>query len=417
MKKTVWLLMWLTFQVSAQDLNAPAAAVSVEPQLLPEVSREHQVALEQMARFTLALEQIRRLHAGSGAEVDYETLIDNAIAGMMSKLDRHSSYLDTKDAQSMKAESQGVFGGIGVVISLVNNGIAVVSPIEDSPGWTAGLLARDVIVDIDGTPTRGMTVEAASALLRGDPGTEVKLKVRRPGENKVLEFALTRAIIETRPVQRHRVLTEEIGYIRVNSFAQNTAALLREEMTALNKRNMRGLVLDLRGNPGGLLESAVEVAGLFLPKGTLVVFTKGREAEGRKDYLTHTRSHRFQPALVILVNEGSASASEVVSGALRDHQRAKLVGKKTFGKASVQSILPLPDGSALRLTTATYFTPSEKEIHEKGIVPDVEVSLPMRLWRELQEAPAEGWEWKNDPQLLKAVELLQEALAKPAAEG
>lgn len=415
--KKILLLLLLSQPLLAQETPEAVTDVPASAELVPEVSHDHQKALEQMARFTLALEQIRRLHASGGSDVDYETLIDNAIAGMMSNLDAHSSYLDNKDAQSMKEDTLGVFGGIGVVINGANGGLLVVSPIEDSPGWEAGLLARDLIVEIDGMSTRNMNLESATSKLRGDPGSEVTLKVRRPGERNLIDFRLVRAIIETRPVQRHRVLTEDIGYIRVNSFAKNTAALLREEMTALHKRKMRGLVLDLRGNPGGLLESAVDVAGLFLAKDTLVVFTQGKEADSRKDYKTTTRPHRFTPELVILVNEGSASASEVVSGALRDHKRAKLVGKKTFGKASVQSILPLPDGSALRLTTATYFTPSEYEIHEKGIVPDVEVGLPMRVWRELQNAPAEGWEWRKDPQLQKAVEVLNPIQAPPAAEG
>ncbi len=412
-----WITLLLMLQAARMPLSAELPDPSVPPgdtsALEPPVSREHQEALQQMARFTLALEQIRRLHASKGEEIRYEVLVDHAIEGMMSGLDRFSSFLDSDDARSMREESQGAFGGIGVVIQSLQQWITVVSPIEDSPGWEAGLLAHDRIVAIDGESTRGMTVEGASARLRGRPGTEVHLRVSRSGREAPLDLTLVRAVIETRPVQRLRMLNPDTGYIRVNSFARNTAPLLRQELTALSKRKARRLVLDLRGNPGGLLDAAVEVASLFLPRGTLVVYTLGREEADRTDHVTKNRPHRFAPELVVLVNEGTASAAEIVSGALQDHRRARIVGRRSFGKASVQSILPLPDGSALRLTTGYYYTPSHRAIHEKGIVPDVEVDLSALIWREVANAPAENWDWSPDSQIRKAVELLAPPAAAP----
>lgn len=384
--------------------------------LLPEdppPKREEQLAYEQMARFTLAMEQIHDLYVKSGKEVSYETLIDGAIRGMMAQLDGYSEFMNTDTLRSLEETTREAFGGVGVVINRRGEWITVVSPIEDSPGWEAGLLAGDQIREIDGRSARGLEMSEAVNRLRGKPGSEVTLLVRRPEENRVFEVTLMRSVIETPSVSKSLQLTEGIGYVRVKTFSENTAALLRRELTSLNRRGVKGLVLDLRGNPGGLLASAVEVAGLFLPTDTLVVYTQGREGEARKDYRTRLAPHRLNPQLVLLINEGSASASEVLAGALQDHDRATVVGQTSFGKASVQSIVPLPDGSALKLTTASYFTPQDREIHEKGIVPDVVVPLSMRRWFASQagELPES---WQTDPQVQKAVELLQ---AQPEIQG
>lgn len=366
------------------------------------------LAFEQIARFTLALEQIHRRYVEAGEEVDYDVLIDGAIEGMMSKLDGYSDYMEGDSLKMLEETTRGRFGGVGVVIHQEGDWITVVSPIEDSPGWEAGLVAGDRFVRIEGESARGIGITQAVDKLRGEPGTDVELLVRRPSENRTFEVTLTRSIIENPSVNTHRVLEEGIGYLRVKTFTENTPRLLRRELTALNRKGVNRLVLDLRGNPGGLLASAVEVAGLFLPLDTLVVYTRGREDSPRKDYRTTLPPHRLNPELVVLVNRGSASASEIVSGALQDYDRAVLIGQTTFGKASVQSIVPLPDGSALRLTTATYHTPHDREIHEKGIEPDEVVNFSMRHGFRALAGMLEEGDWGADPQLTRAVELLRD---------
>lgn len=376
-----------------------------------EVDPERRAAFEQIARFTLAMEQIRRLHVEAGKEVDYGMLIDGAIEGMMSKLDPYSEYLENESVEDLRDETRGAFGGVGLVINRGPRFITVVSPVEDSPGWEAGLVAGDQIVAIEGESARGITVEEAVDRLRGEPGTEVRIRVRRPSENRSFDITLTRAVVKNRSVPDHRLLTDDIGYLRVKLFNDTTARLLRSELTELGKRGVKGVVLDLRGNPGGLLSSAIEVAGLFLPRETLVVYTRGKGDEPRREFFTSTRPHRLEPELAVLVNEGSASAAEIVSGALQDHGRAMLVGGKTFGKASVQSILPMPDGSALRLTTAQYFTPSDRLIQDEGIEPDVPVAMSMREWLRVREPFSDEWNWERDSQIEKAVELLRRRLS------
>lgn len=383
----------------------PEADALVQETATPSPNEE-QLAYEQIARFTLAMEQIHDLYVKSGKEVSYEQLIDGAIRGMMSNLDHYSQYMNTDTLKNLQQTTQEAFGGVGIVINRMGEWITVVSPIADSPGWEAGLLAGDQIRKIDGESARGIDTAEAVNRLRGEPGSEVRLEIRRPAEKRVFEVSLTRSVIETPSVTKALILAPGIGYVRIKTFSENTAQLLRRELTALNRKGVKGLVLDLRGNPGGLLGSAVEVASLFLPRDTLVVYTQSREPGDRKDYRTQLGPHRLNPRLVLLINEGSASASEVLSGALQDHGRAILVGQTSFGKASVQSIVPLPDGSALKLTTASYFTPADRQIHEKGIPPDEEVALPMRRWFALQDGLTEET-WPQDPQIQKAVEILQ----------
>ncbi|MCC5850036.1 MAG: S41 family peptidase [Verrucomicrobia bacterium] len=366
----------------------------------------NQEAFEQMARFTLAMEQVRNFYIEAGEEVSYETLIDGAIAGMMGKLDRYSGFMEGREARGLREQTQGRFGGVGVVISIEDGQLTIVSPVEDTPGWEAGLMTDDRILEIDGRSTRGISMQEVVEQLRGEPGTPVNLKIRRPSERSTFDVTLTRAVIQPRTVQRHRMLEDEIGYIRITQFAQPTARMLREELNRLMRQNPKGLVLDLRGNPGGLMESAVDVAGLFLPNETLVVYTKSREADGRKEYFSSGRRHELELPLVVLINQGSASGAEIVAAALKDHQRAKLVGQTTFGKGSVQSIMPLRDGSAIRLTTAIYYSPSDHMIHEQGVAPDVPVSMSIRNWSRLQRSMNDDWNWREDPQLSEAMALL-----------
>ncbi len=394
-----WLCPFLLAQDPGEEALVPVISSASEP-------NDDQLAYEQIARFTLAMEQIHDLYLKSGKEVSYDTLIDGAIRGMMANLDDYSQFMNSDTLKSLQETTREAFGGVGVVINRRGDWITVVSPIEDSPGWDAGLLAGDQIRQIDGTSARGIDMNEAVNRLRGEPGSEVRVQIRRPSEDRVFEVTLIRSVIETPSVSKAMILAPEIGYVRIKTFSENTAQLLRRELTALNRKGVKGVVVDLRGNPGGLLGAAVEVASLFLPRDTLVVYTQSREPGERVDYRTPLGPHRLDPRLVVLINEGSASASEVFSGALQDHGRATLVGQTSFGKASVQSIVPLPDGSALKLTTASYYTPAGRQIHEKGITPDVEVDLPMWRWVGLQEGLTEET-WPQDPQLQKAVEILQ----------
>ncbi|MGA0333921.1 MAG: S41 family peptidase [Kiritimatiellia bacterium] len=376
------------------------------------VPEDGKLAYEQIARFTLAMEQIHALYVKSGNPISYEELIDGAIAGMMSRLDDHSQYMDSETLQSLQETTRGAFGGVGIVISRSGEWIQVVSPIEDSPGWEVGLISGDQIRRIDGASARGISIEEAVNRLRGEPGSSLRLGIRRPSENRSFEVELIRAEIKTPSVSEAALLTENIGYLRIKTFTEETAQLLRRELTTLNRKGAGGVILDLRGNPGGLLSSAVEVCGLFLPRDTLVVSTQSREPSEKKVYATKSTPHRFSPDLVILINRSSASAAEVVSGALQDHGRARLVGETSFGKASVQSIVPLPDGSALKLTTANYFTPADRQIQGKGIEPDVVVDFPLQAWFRLNGEPGPE-NWEQDPQLRKAVELLQDGGSGP----
>ncbi|MCC5843046.1 MAG: S41 family peptidase [Verrucomicrobia bacterium] len=375
-------------------------------------------AFEQMARFTLALEQVRQFYVESDEPISYEVLIDGAIEGMMNQLDRYSGFLGDRENEALQSETRGQFGGVGIVISLEDGWLTVVSPMEGTPGWDAGLLTDDRILEIDGESTRGISLRGAVELLRGEPGTPVSLKVGRPSEGKTLDVTLVRAVIEPRTVQAYRMLDDGIGYIRVTSFAEPTPRMLREELNRLRRNRPEGLILDLRGNPGGLLNAAVEVAGLFLPQGTLVVYTEGRgdEETRRREYVSRGRRQALDVPMVVLINAGSASGSEIVAGALRDHGRATLVGQQSFGKGSVQSVVPLRDGSAIRLTTAIYFTPDGHQIHEQGLEPDERVSFPLREWAAAQRQASRGdWAWREDPQVRRALEVLTER--RDAAEG
>lgn len=369
------------------------------------VSEEDTLRVEQMARFTMALEQIHGRYVEEGRAVGYDELIDGAISGMMSRLDPYSTFIESEEVKSFQESTQGEFGGIGVVINRQGDWVTVVSPIEGSPGWDAGLQPGDRFVEIDDEPARGISVQEAVQRLRGEPGSEVEVRLLRPSQSQSFSVTLVREIIETPSVEGMEILEKGIGYVRVTLFAEDTAQRIRREITSMARQGVNSLVLDLRGNPGGLLQAAVEVAGLFLPEDSLVVYTQGKEGEERREYRTVSRPHRRAPRLAILVNGGSASASEIVAGALQDAGKAVLVGTTTFGKASVQSVVPMADGSALKLTTATYYTPSGREIHQKGIEPDEEVFFPIARW--LRERP-DTFSWENDPQIVRAVEVLRD---------
>jgi carboxyl-terminal processing protease len=373
--------------------------------------------------FSEVMEKVRKDYV-DGQDITYQELVYGALKGMIDKLDPHSEFMDAEKYKELQSDTQGTFGGLGIVISMKDNFVTVISPMEDTPGFKAGIMSGDRIIKIDGKSTENMGLPEAVKNLRGDPGTDVTITVLRPSSGQVKDYTLTRAVINVDMVKdingkkEFPLGEDKIGYIRLVQFGEKTSDDLEAALKKLKAQGMQGLVLDLRWNPGGLLDQAVEVCQKFLPRGQLVVSTEGRStnqkfpARGRGDELENM-------PLVVLVNMGSASASEIVAGCLQDLHRAIVLGEKTFGKGSVQSIIPLEGGPALRLTTAKYYTPSHKVIHEVGITPNVIVPITDDEERDisfkrtpgaidtLEEKDRERVKNARDPQLDRATDLLK----------
>jgi carboxyl-terminal processing protease len=339
-------------------------------------------AYAQLALFTRALEEIRSNYVDPDL-VGYDTLIRGALQGMMDALDEHSQFLDAEMYGDMQDDTRGQFGGLGIVISMKDGGLTIVSPMEDTPGFRAGLMPEDRILKINDFVCEGIVLSDAVTRLRGEPGTKVTLTVLRPKTQEVREIELERAEIKVASVKDTRMAAPGIGYIRITQFNEPTAESLQKAIDELRQEGMQALVLDLRNNPGGLLRSAIDVSQKFLDRREVIVSTQGRREEDQQIFRAAGRERLTDLPMVVLVNGGSASASEIVAGALQDHHRAVLIGEKTFGKGSVQSVLPMEEGTALRLTTARYFTPANRMIHEKGIEPDIVVPMSPENWRSL----------------------------------
>jgi carboxyl-terminal processing protease len=310
-------------------------------------------------------------------EIDPEELIDGAIKGMLDTLDPHSSYMKKRSFEELKVDTKGEFGGLGIQISVRDHKLVVIAPIEDTPAARAGILSGDHILRVDGEATKDMTIMQAVEKMRGPKGTDVTLTILRGGDEATdempepFDIQVTRDIITITSV-RSRMLEPGIGYLRISQFQERSGAELTDQIETLRKDGMNSLVLDLRNNPGGLLTAAVEVVEQFVPEGKMVVYVQGRDGK-REEYYAHASHPNPTVPMVVLVNEGSASASEIVSGALQDLGRAVVVGTQTFGKGSVQTVLPLSDQSGLRLTTAKYYTPAGRSIQSIGISPDIVV--------------------------------------------
>lgn len=309
--------------------------------------------------------------------VDQKTpreLIYGALKGMLSSLDPHSEFMDPDEYKDLKTETAGKFGGLGVEIALKDSLLTVIAPVEDSPAWKAGIKAGDKIVKIGKDVTRDMGLDDAVKLLRGKPGTSVVITVFREKDNQIKEFPITREIIHVDDIKDPHLVDDHIAYVRLTEFRENSYNELHQALENLKSQGADSLILDLRNNPGGLLDVAAKIAEDFLPAGKTIVSTRGRPVSQNALLKSSNEGGDFlEWPMAILINEGSASGSEIVAGALRDNQRAMLVGVKSFGKGSVQSVIPLPDGSGLRLTTAKYFTPSGVCINGIGITPDVVV--------------------------------------------
>lgn len=327
---------------------------------------------ESIELFTDVLSIVKKSYV---EEVDTKKLIYGAINGMLSSLDPHSSFMPPETYKEMKIETKGTFGGLGIEISIKEGILTVISPIEDTPAFKAGIKAGDQILKIDDKFTKDLSIMDAVKRMRGAKGTKVTLTIMREGFDKPKEFPLIRDVIQVKSV-KYKTLDDGYAYVRIAQFQEKTDDDLDKALKTLTEENggkLRGLVLDLRNDPGGLLDQAVRVAEHFVDEGKMIVYTEGREKDAKMKFVSRRGNKQENYPIVVLINGGSASASEIVAGALQDHKRAVIMGTQSFGKGSVQTIIPLSDNSGLRLTTARYFTPSGRSIQAKGIAPDITV--------------------------------------------
>ena len=363
--------------------------------------------LDELRAFT---EVFSRIKADYVEPVEDKKLLQDAVQGMLSGLDPHSSYLDSESFRDMRVETEGQFGGLGIEVTMENGFVKVVSPIEDTPAARAGVKPGDLIIRLDDKAVKGMTLTEAVRVMRGKPGSDIVLTIVREGATKPLKLTLTRAVIKIQSV-KSRLLEPGFGYVRITQFQAGTDKGLADVIKKLgdeNKEALRGIVLDLRNNPGGVLNAAVGVSDTFLDKG-LIVYTEGRVADSKMK-LTATPGDALNGApIVVLINGGSASASEIVAGALQDHKRAVIMGTKSFGKGSVQTIVPVSNGAALKITTARYYTPNGRSIQASGIVPDI-------LTEEARITKSEASDRLREADLARHLENGEE-IAKPKEES
>lgn len=306
-------------------------------------------------------------------ELSPKDLIYGSLKGMLATLDPHSQFLNPDEYKELKTETEGKFGGLGIEISIRDGLLTIITPLEGTPAWKAGIKAGDRIVKIEDDLTKDITLSEAVKKLRGKPKTDITITILREKEFKILEFTITREIIHIEDVKHTQILQDHTGYIRLTEFREDTAKAFRKALDDLKDQGADSLILDLRNNPGGLLNVAIKITEEFLPVDDIIVSTKGRRRSQNTITKSTNRRHLIDWPMVVLINEGSASGSEILAGALKDNKRAIIIGKKSFGKGSVQSVIPLPDGSGLRLTTSKYFTPAGTSIHGIGIEPDISI--------------------------------------------
>ena len=351
----------LVLPVSA--MGAEKQTPEVDPTLAP------RLPLNELRIFA---EAFNRVSAAYVEEIDDRALLDSAIKGMLSQLDPHSAYLDRKSFSDLQETTTGNYGGLGLEVGQEDGLVKVISPMDDTPADKAGLMPGDLILQLDETPVRGMSLSDAVESMRGEPGSTIKLLVLKKGESVPQDITITRKIIKVASV-RQRFLEEGYGYLRIAQFQSGTGSEVEKAIDDLKEEgNLTGLVIDLRNNPGGVLQSAVDVSDFFVSEG-LIVYTSGRISNTDVRFIASTPDSLEGVPIVVLVNEGTASASEIVAGALQDHGRAVIMGTHTFGKGSVQTILPLNDEKAIKLTTALYYTPNGRSIQAEGIIPDIRV--------------------------------------------
>jgi carboxyl-terminal processing protease len=390
-----------------------------------QAASEKDSAYPNLELFSFVMEKVRKDYV-DGKKLTYQDLVYGALKGMIGTLDPHSEFMEPVKYDELQKDTQGAFGGLGIMIEMKDNFVTVLAPMEDGPGFKAGILAGDRIVKIDGKSAEKLGLQDAVLHLRGEPGTEVTITLLRPSSGKVWDLKLKREVIKVdmaKDINNKKEFPlgeDKIGYVRLMQFGEKTSEELEKALRKLKSQGMQALILDLRWNPGGLLDQAVEVCQKFLPRGQLIVSTEGQNsAQNTKHFARGSGDELKGMPIVILVNVNSASASEIVAGCLQDLHRAEIMGEKTFGKGSVQTIIPLSDGSALRLTTAKYYTPSHKVIHGEGITPDCPVPMTdeeegavylKQRWPSadtLDENERELVKNTRDPQYDRAVDLLR----------
>lgn len=403
--------------------EAPAAAAAPDPDS----------AYDNIAVLTRAMQLIRQDYVDD-RKTGYRALTYAALKGMFTALDPHSRFMEPRELKEMEDDTKSEFGGLGITVTTKDGLLTIVSPMEDSPGFRAGLMPGDQILKINGEATDQMELSKSIERLRGEVGQKVTLTIMRPSSRQIRDYVVERAIIKVASVKGARFLEPKlagdalIGYVRITQFSEPTAQELSVKLDALEVKGMQALILDLRDNPGGLLDSAVDVCGQFVGPNVMVVSTEGRVASARKVYKTSAEAKsRPKYPLAILINGGSASASEIVAGALRDLKRAILVGETSFGKGSVQSVVELQDGSGVRLTTAKYYTPGKQVIHEKGIAPAIRatmtaeqenlLALQRRDATDLDEAERKALAGFRDTQLERAADALKGTLLYSSASA
>ena len=355
---------------SAHEGQSSAPQAPANSKLVEQSLKRAPLPLRELRTFTEIFDRIRASYV---EEVDDKTLLEYAINGMLTNLDPHSDYLLAEDFSELQESTSGKFGGLGIEVGIEDGLLKVISPIDDTPAKKAGILAGDLIITLDGEPIRDMSLRHAIDKMRGEPGSPVSLDIRREGNKELLHFSLKRAEIKIASV-RGEALSPEIGYLRISQFQDQSGEELNRAIRKLQqgKDRLDGLILDLRNNPGGVLEAAVAVSDAFIDEG-LIVYTQGRIPQADVRYQAKLKTQAADTPLIVLINGGSASASEIVAGALQDHKRAIILGTPSFGKGSVQSVLPIGNDKAIKLTTARYFTPLGRSIQAQGIHPDVYV--------------------------------------------
>jgi carboxyl-terminal processing protease len=369
MNRQLYLILTLLAGLSVWGTLSAGTAASTQQESVP---------LDELRAFAEIFGRIKQDYVDP---VDDTVLLEHAIRGMLAGLDPHSAYLDAEEYRELQVGTSGKFGGLGIEVGMEDGFVKVIAPIDDTPAQKAGVMAGDLIIRLNEKPVKGMNLSDAVEIMRGDPGSKITLTIIRDGIKQPLEITITRAIIKVASV-KSRVLEPGFGYLRISHFQSSTTADMRKQLKKLQSESqpLKGLVLDLRNNPGGILNSAVAVSDAFLQNGK-IVYTKGRQDNTQLTYSAKPDDLLNGTPIVVLVNGGSASAAEIVAGALQDHQRALIMGTRTFGKGSVQSVLPVNRGAAVKLTTALYYTPSGRSIQAEGIHPDIELeqlSVEMR---------------------------------------
>jgi len=373
-------------KTSLSLLSAAAGAaltlITIQPRLVFDGSSARAAAADTYRQLSLLGDVFERVRTNYVERPDENKLIESAINGMLAGLDPHSSYMDAKSLLEMRSGMSGRFGGLGMEVTMEDGLVKVVAPIDETPAAKAGIMANDLISHLDDEPVKGLTLNQAVEKMRGPANTKIKLRIIRKGADKPIELSLTRDIIQVRPV-RASLQGDDVAYVRITQFNEQTTDGMRKaigELSAQAGDKLKGFVIDLRNNPGGLLDQSITVSESFLDRGE-IVSTRGRNADETQRFYARNADMTKAKPIIVLINGGSASASEIVAGALQDHKRATVIGTRSFGKGSVQTIIPLGSGNgALRLTTARYFTPSGRSIQAKGITPDIEV---------LQDVPEE----------------------------